>query len=581
VRGAVRALGCALGIVAPVLAGCSTMPPPAPVVSSAVVQSTAPAPDPAELIIGVDDLGAGFNPHALADVGPIALGIAGLVLPSVFRPNAAGGVRLDYTLAESATVTDSDPFTVTYRLRRDASWSDGAPIAAEDFAYLADRMRNEPGVVNPAGYRLIREVNSRAGGKTVEVVFTGPYPGWTTLFANLLPSHLLKDAPGGWPEALEAGIGVSGGPFAVRSVDRSRGMAVLERNDRYWETPAALDRLVFRESNDPGLVSALRTGGDQLALLSADAIAMALLRDLAGSAAGTSPGSSAGSSAGEMAIRTVPQPFVTSLALRHDSPVLADARVRSAIVAALDRDALVLTGTGNGPAATLRANSYVLAPSEPDYRPQPAAAALRPDTGRTQAMLTDAGYVRVGGVWQHSGVPLRLVIAAPVDHEPYPAVANAAARQLRAAGFDVEVITPTGDELFGALLTAQPPGQPVDLVVAPSMVSGDPATALASEFGCPPQPTPDGSPDPVRPANVAAFCEPALQEQIDGALAGVLPATETLSAIDQALWRSTPTLPLFQHASVLVNRPDAVGVQPGGLLAGPFANAPLWRRAGR
>src|SRR5262249_12605920 len=191
------------------------------------------------------------------------------------------------------------------------------------------------------------EVNSRAGGKTVEVVFSRPYPGWTTLFGNLLPSHLLKDAPGGWPEALEAGIGVAGGPFALRSVDRARGLAVLERNERYWDTPAALDRLVLRESNAPGLVSALGSGGDHLTVLSADAIAMSLLRDL-------------GSSVTTM---VVPQPMVASLVLRQDSVTLAEPGVRAAMVAALDLDNLVLTGTGNGPAEALRATSHVWAPS--------------------------------------------------------------------------------------------------------------------------------------------------------------------------------------------------------------------------
>lgn len=534
------------------------MPAP-PIVSSAAVQTSGPAPNPAELIMGVDGLGAGFNPHTLADVGPVSFGVASIVLPSVFRPGPDGVLRLDRAFAESARVTSSNPFTVTYRLRRDASWSDGVPIAAEDFAYLADRMRTEPGVVNPAGYRLITEVNSRAGGKTVEVVFSRPYPGWTTLFGNLLPSHLLKDAPGGWLEALEAGIGVAGGPFALRAVDRDRGLAVIERNDRYWDTPAGLDRLVLRESRAPDLVSALGSGGDHLALLSADAIAMSLLRDLGDS----------------VSTRVLPQPMVTSLVLRQDSRMLAETDVRAAVVAALDLDNLVLTGTGNGPAAALRATSHVRVPSEPG-RPVTGPAQL-PDPDRTRELLTAAGYTQTPQGWQRGGLQLRLVVGAPSDHQPYPMIANAVARQLRSAGIAADVVTPTSDELYGSA----PGREPVDLLVAPRVLSGDPATDLASEFSCPHQPGDGSVVDPLRPANVAAFCDRTLQPSIDGVLTGTMPTVPRVDTVDSQLWQAQVVLPLYQHAGVLVLTPAAVGVQRPGLLAGPFAGAEKWRRAGR
>ena len=549
-----------LALLGAVAVGCSTMPPPPPVVSTAAVQTSGPTPDPAELIIGVDDLGAGFNPHTLADAGPVSLAVASIVLPSVFRPNPGGNPALDRTFAESARVSDMSPFTVTYRLRRDATWSDGAPIAAEDFAYLADRMRTEAGVTDAAGYRLITEVNSRAGGKTVEVVFSRPYPGWPTLFTNLLPSHLLKDAPGDWPEALEAGIGVAGGPFALRSVDRERGLAVLERNDRYWATPAALDRLVLRESDDPGLVRALRNRGDQLTLLSADAIAMSLLRDLDGSVATT----------------VVPQPILASVVLRQDSDVLADANVREAVAMLLDRESLVLTGTGNGPAAALRATSHVWAPSTAAPATEQAAPFTSPDPERASRLLDAAGYEWVAGRWLRGGRPLHLVVGAPADREPYPAMASAVARQLRAAGIGVDVVTPSGDDLFG-------PGSgepPVDILLAPRVLGGDAATDLASAFACP-RLAAGADADPSRPVNVAAFCDRTLQQSIDGALTGTLPAAATVTSIDARLARAYVVLPLYQHAGVLVTGPDALGVRPGSLFAGPFAGAPRWRRAGR
>ena len=180
-------------------------------------------PRPTELVLGVDDIGAGFNPHLLAHTSPVTNALATLVLPSVFRPDGAGTLQLDRTIATSAEVVATEPFTVSYELNLEASWSTNAPIAAEDFVYLWERMRSEPGVVDAAGYKLITEVRSRAGGKAVDVVFSQAYPAWQQLFSDLLPAHLLKDAPGSWTGATLNGLPASGGPFRIISIDRARG----------------------------------------------------------------------------------------------------------------------------------------------------------------------------------------------------------------------------------------------------------------------------------------------------------------------------------------------------------------------
>ncbi|MGH8966718.1 MAG: ABC transporter substrate-binding protein, partial [Actinomycetes bacterium] len=248
------------------LAACTAQPLPMTVPGSGPVSSPS-APSPArEVVLGVDQLVGGFNPHTLADLTPISEAVAGLLLPSAFHQTPAGRWILDDTLLNSAEVTNTTPFTVTYRIRRNAQWSDITPIAAEDFGYLAEQMRSQPGVLDSAGYQLIDRVISRDGGKTAEVVFHRPYAGWQTLFRHLLPAHLLKDAPGGWSRGLDAGLPVSGGPFAMASIDRSLGEMLLVRNDRYWDTPAQVDRILFRQGSAAALVDALRTGGVQGAL---------------------------------------------------------------------------------------------------------------------------------------------------------------------------------------------------------------------------------------------------------------------------------------------------------------------------
>ncbi len=554
--------------------------------------SSAASPAGHEVVLGIDRLIGGFNPHTLADLTPISEAVAGLLLPSAFHQTPAGQWVLDHTLLDSAEVTRTEPFTVTYRIRRNAQWSDTTPIAAEDFSYLAEQMRSQPGVVDSAGYQLIDQVVSRDGGETVEVVFDRPYAGWRTLFQDLLPAHLLKDAPGGWSKALDAGVPVSGGPFAMTSVDRSRGEMVLERNDRYWATPAQVDRIRFRQGSQAALVDALHTGGSQAALFSRpDAITESLLRtaDLGATAA------------------VVPQPVLVSVLLRPASAVLSDQRVRTAVAAALDRPALIATGVASGPSAALRADSEVLAPSTPAYHGTDRTAGpardipMRPDPATTRRLLTDAGYTRGQAGWERAGQPLRLVVAAPANREPYGTIAARVVDQLRTAGIDAELREVDPDELFTTLLgpSAGParggvaeltpaaassarsksaaaangiaPG--VDIVVAPQPAAGHPASELASWYGCPLVVPAKLAPAPPNPANL---CDLNLQPVIERALTQDDPAGPVPATVETALWDLAVTIPLYQPASLLVTTSELLNVAPGTPLEGPLDGAARW-----
>ena len=123
--------------------------------------------------------------------------------------------ELDPTLLVSAEVTNENPFTVTYKIKPEAQWTDNAPIAADDFWYLWRQMVSQPGVVDPAGYDLITGVQSIDGGKTAVVTFSQPYPAWRELFNDILPAHIVKDVPGGFAAGLARAMPVTGGQFRV------------------------------------------------------------------------------------------------------------------------------------------------------------------------------------------------------------------------------------------------------------------------------------------------------------------------------------------------------------------------------
>ena len=590
-----RPAALVVALFAVLLTACTPPAAPAP----APPPPTA-APRPSQVVVAVDDLGAGFNPHLLAHQSPVTTALAGLVLPSVFRPDADGVLQLDRTVATSAQVTAQDPFTVTYELNLEASWTSNAPIAAEDFVYLWERMRDESGVADAAGYRLITDVRSRAAGKAVDVVFSQRYPAWQTLFANLLPAHLLKDAPGSWTGALANGLPASGGPFRVVSVDRARGEILLTRNDQYWDTPAVLDQLSLRRLGGTALADGLSVGGVDIALPTPDdAVRTAL--------GGLQP---------PPQIQTAPQPVVTELVLRTDGGPLADTRIRQALAGIVDRDAVRAAVAPDA----LEADSFALAPSQPGYAG--TAPGTRPDA---DALLAAAGWTRGDdGRWQDGGEPVRLVIGAAAERPADIAVAENVATQLEAAGIETTVVAPTGVELFSqatvppipppttsapttapttATATATPTptaavpattttatptpvpaaGVSVDLMVRPRTVGGDPGTELASDYGCDDPVTPSGP--PARPS-VPTTCSSALQPLLDELLADPdgSNAGQTRAAVEKLLWSQVPALPLFQPVSLLVSTASAdagTAVGPGPLTTGPLTGAPRWTEPAR
>ncbi len=281
---------------------------------------------------------------------PVTTALATLVLPSVFRPDADGSLQLDPTIATSAEVVATEPFTVSYELNLEASWSDERadrrrglrlPLGAD--AQRAGRRRRRR---LPADHR--GALAGRRQGRRRGVLRSPTRPGGTCS-PTCCPRTCSRTPPVPGSGALTGGLPASGGPFRIATVDRARGEVVLARNDLYWDTPAVLDQLVLRRlgrrrrwppawppatstwrSRRPSLPSAPRSAGSSL----------------------------------RPALQQAPQPIVTELGMRADGGPLGDARVRRGIALLLDREAI---RAAVAPEA-LPADAFGLAPSAAGIR---------------------------------------------------------------------------------------------------------------------------------------------------------------------------------------------------------------------
>ncbi|AQA04058.1 monoacyl phosphatidylinositol tetramannoside-binding protein [Mycobacterium sp. MS1601] len=613
--------------------GCTVSPPPAPQSTKTTESTPPPPPKATQIIMGIDNIGPGFNPHLLSDQSPVNAAIASLVLPSAFRPvpdpESPTGSRweMDTTLLESAEQTDNfGEFTVTYKILPEASWTDNAPIAADDFWYLWRQMVSQPGVVDPAGYDLITGVQSIDGGKTAVVTFSQPYPAWRELFSDILPAHIVKDVPGGFPAGLARTMPVTGGRFRVDTIDPQRDEILLARNDRFWGEPAKPDQILFRRAGTPAaLADSIRNGDTQVAQVHGGAAAFAQL-----------------SAIPDVRTARIVTPRVMQLSLRAQQPALADTAVRRAILGLLDVDLLAAVGAGSDNTVTL-AQAQVRAPSDPGYVPtappaMPQAAALelleqagyvvQPDSEPSSTPTPSAGSrtsttpvpppVATRGTITKDGEQLTLVLGVASNDPTSVAVANTAADQLRNVGIAASVSALDPVVLYGEALEENR----VDAIVGWHRAGGDLATALASRYGCralepvevttsapsPTEPTtseptpsssatPTPTEDPVTasatpttappvadedtlvqaPSNITGLCDQSIQTNIDAALDGSKTIDEVITAVEPRLWNMATVLPILQDTTIVAAGPTMRNVAlTGAVPVGIVGDAGDW-----
>ncbi|HWF68566.1 MAG TPA: ABC transporter family substrate-binding protein [Mycobacterium sp.] len=607
------------------LAGCTVSPPPAPQ-STETTQSTAPPPlRKTQIIMGIDSIGAGFNPHLLSDLSAVNAAIGALVLPSAFRPvpdpATPTGSRweMDPTLLVSADVTNENPFTVTYKIRPEAQWTDNAPIAADDFWYLWRQMVGQPGVVDPAGYDLITGVQSIDGGKQAVVTFSRSYPAWRELFSNILPAHIVKDVPGGFPAGLASALPVTGGQFRVENIDPQRDEILLARNDRYWGPPAKPDLILFRRAGAPAaLADSVRNGDTQVAQVHGGSAAFAQL-----------------SAIPDVRTARIMTPRVMQLMLRANEPKLADSAVRKAILGMVDVDLLAAVGAGSDNTVSLD-QAQIRSPSDPGYVPtappaltRTAALGLLEASGYqiendTSASVTPPPPAPSAPPRPSNGPPeitrgriskdgkqLSLVIGVAANDPTSVAVANTAADQLRNVGIAATVLALDPVALYRDALV----NNRVDALVGWREAGGNLATLLASRYSCPAleatavstTAAPTASSDPSvtaratpattataptsaapsraqepgalvqAPSNLTGICDHSIQSNIDAALTGTANINDVINAVEPRLWNMSTVLPILQDTTIVAVGPSVLNVSlSGSVPVGIVGDAGQW-----
>lgn len=312
----------------------------------------------------------------------------------------------------------SDRDTVwTFELPADATFHDGSPVTAQAVVDSLDLAAQQE--ASPLAGVPVRAM--RAEGERVVIELTSPY--------SLLPAVLTHYsaqvlAPAAYAEDGHVDEVIGTGPYRVDSVQLPAEVETVVFEDYRGERPE-VEQVTFQAVSRP----------EQRAIMAASGQADVVF--------GLEPaGRERVEAADGVVMASSLQPRTILLKVNAEHPVLGDARVRRALSAALDREAMAQ--------AVLRepelAATQLLPPSLGQW--QADVEPLTHDEAAALSLFEDAGWTPgADGVLERDGEPLELTLTTYPDRPELPALATAIQASWRDVGVDLTVDVTNSSEI--------------------------------------------------------------------------------------------------------------------------------------
>ncbi len=343
-------------------------------------------------------------------------------------------LELEPWIATELPEVNDDATEYTFTLRDDVTFSDGTPLTAETVVKNIDLFGKGD---TDRALPVSEAINNYEGGEvvdehTVAFHFSAPSPGFaqavSTINSGLVSDATLDlDSDGFGPGNAEAFVG--SGPFVVEKEEIGTKISLKARDDYDWAPPslqhqgrAYLDGIDYVVAGENSVrVGSLTAGQADIA------------RQI------EAPDEAVVTAAG-LAIVSDPTNGVTnSLSIRFPSEKLSDIRVRQAIIAGIDREAII---------EALFSDSYPLATSSlakgaKGYKDQSAAYVY--DQAKASSLLDEAGWTAGSdGIRAKDGVKLSLAFNIALPQPRSADVLTIIQEQLREIGVEVTIIS--GDQ---------------------------------------------------------------------------------------------------------------------------------------
>ncbi len=442
-----------------------------------------------------------------------------------------------------AEVTE-DPFTVTYKIRDEAAWSDGEPITADDFIFTFDTYMNKKwDITSRDGYDKISKAE-KVDDKTVKFTFKQPFAPYKTLFGTILPKHELQGK--NFNQVWNDEITVVSGPFEFDRWQKGQQLTI-KRNENYWGEPkAALDEITFRFIEDSNTqVQALEAGEIDMFYPQPQVDLVEQVEGIDGVTSQTKAGTVWEHLDFNFAVKPLDQKFV-----------------REAIARGIDREAIAgqLIKPINPDAVPLQntiwmSNQEQYEPHFDKYTYDPAAA---------EKLLTDNGCEKSGGVYECDGQKLSFRYVTTAGNELRELQLQVIQQQLKQIGIEIKPDIGDAATVFADVLPAGKE-KAWDLFNFAWVGSPDPFGSNAI-FKC------------KGDQNYNSYCNQEVTKLLDRTDTEIDPAqrTATYNEADNLMSEDLPLLPLYQKPTFFAWNEKIQGPEDNPTNTGPTWNTEEW-----
>ena len=449
------------------------------------------------------------------------------------------------------TPDGGDGVAVTYTIRKGARWGDGTPVTTADVAFAVEVGKHpQSGVASTELFQRILELEIHDERRFTlhldRVTFDYHDIGGLVLPAHIDRATFLAD-PAEYRhrtayDAASATPGLWFGPYRVVRVEPGATIE-LARNPTWWGRPAAFETVILRiVENTAALEVNLRSGAidyiaGELGLSLDQAVAMEAREG----------------DAWDFLYK--PGLIYEHIDLHLDNPILADIRVRRALLLAIDRETLSeRLFAGRQPAA-----HGPVSPLDRVYDPGVAKTPHDPDAARR--LLDEAGWTNdaPGGLRRNAaGEPLALDFGTTAGNRSRELVQQVLQAAWKAVGVEVRIRNQPARVFFGETVSKRR-ATGLALYAWLSAPESVPRTTLHSAM------IPSAA-NSWSGQNYPGYRNPEMDRLIDRIETELDPeARRTLWAKLQALYaRDLPALPLYFRAAPYVFPKWLKGVTPTG-----------------
>jgi peptide/nickel transport system substrate-binding protein len=345
-------------------------------------------------------------------------------------------------LARPETTPDGKPgIAVTYKIRPEARWGDGTPITTRDVTFTWEVGRHpQSGVMPKEFYRSLYRIDA-TDDRTFTLHFDKRHFDYNAIDSlELLPAHIEREAFAE-PEAYRfrtrfatqpTSKGLYNGPYVISEVVAGSHV-VLARNPQWWGTPPAFSQIIIRSiENTTALEANLLSGAIDMI---AGEIGLNLDQAVAFEARHGS----------RFRVLYKPGLVYEHIDVNLDNPILADRRVRQALLYALDREMIVSqVFAGRQPVADMN-----ISPLDRMYSGEVRRYPYDPEAA--SRLLDEAGWGKlVNGVrMDAAGRPLQLEIMTTSGDRTRELVQQVLRSQWKRAGIDVRIRNQPARVFFG------------------------------------------------------------------------------------------------------------------------------------